>query len=155
MSTRYDDPQIFNGPVVFAGSVTIPTGSNIDPGAMDAHQHNRTYAQNGAAAAATVVLHECRGTVGRIRAIRAGSVAKAVGDSTVTVDVRKNGVTVLSATIQLDVANTNYVSEAGTLSVTALAVGDVLTVVMTVSAGTGTLPTGVYVTAVVDEDYVA
>jgi hypothetical protein len=155
MSTRFDDAVIFGGAVVFSGAVTIPDGSNIGPGAMADFQHNKTYRQNGNAAAATEVIHEARGTAGRIRAVRAGSVVAATGNSTATIDVRKNGTTVLSGTIVLDNANTAYVSEAGTLSVTSLAAGDVLTVVITVSAGTGTLPTGLFVTVVVDEDYVS
>jgi hypothetical protein len=155
MSTRFDDVVIFGNDVVFTDGVTIPDGANVSPGALDAHQHNKTYFQNGTAVAATVAIHEVRGTSGRIRAVRAGSVAIAVGDSTVTIDVKKNGVTILSGTIQLDNANVAYTSEAGTLSVTSVAAGDVITVVQTVSAGTGTLPTGVWTTVVIDEDYVS
>ena len=45
-----------------------------------------------------------------------------------------------------------YVVEAGTISSGALATGDLLEVVIAVSAGTGTLATGVYAQAIINED---
>lgn len=119
------------------------------------HLHHRQFAQpNTAAAAVTQVVHEAR-AAGSLLAVRAGSIAAAIGDSTVTVDLRKNGSTVLSGTIQLDSSNTAYISEAGGVAGAAYVAGDVFTVVITVSAGTGTLPTGVFVTALFGEAFPA
>lgn len=116
------------------------------------HEHRVNYNQNGTAAAATVAVYRCRGATGTIIGVAAGSIAACVGDSTVTIDVKKNGTTVLASTIVLDNANSAYTGETGSLSVTSLAAGDVLTVVVTVSAGTGTLATGLYVSLSVAED---
>jgi hypothetical protein len=68
----------------------------------------------------------------------------------VTVDLRKNGTTVLSAVITLNNANTARVAVAGALSVTTLVAGDVLEVV-TATAGGGTLATGVFAIVTVNE----
>jgi hypothetical protein len=105
---------------------------------------------NSAATAETRVVHHAYGD-GDIIAVKAGSIAAAIGDSTVTIDVKKNGTTVLSSTIVLDNANAAYTAESGTLSVLTFSAGDVITVHITISAGTGTLPTGVYVAVTLNE----
>ena len=115
------------------------------------HQHRAMWQQpNTAATAETRVIHHAYAD-GDIIAVKAGSIAAAVGDSTVTIDVKKNGTTILSGTIQLDNANAAYTAEAGSLSVLTFVAGDVFTAVITISAGTGTLPTGVYVALTVNE----
>ena len=125
-----------------------------DPLAADKqeHQHVARYTQPSgtAAVAATEVAHHAHGA-GELVAVYVGSVVKATGDSTATVDVKKNGTTVLSGTVVLDNANSNYVAEAGAVASPTYAAGDVFTVVVTVSAGTGTLPQGLYVSLVLRE----
>jgi hypothetical protein len=134
------------------GNTSIAALAGIDAAKLE-HRHQRTYAQpNTAATTETRALHVCYGATGTILAFRAGSIAKAVGDSTVTVDLRKNGSTVLSAVIQLDSGNTNRVVEAGTVNTAGIVAGDLLEVVITATIGTGTLPTGVYCQVVLDED---
>jgi hypothetical protein len=83
-----------------------------------------------------------------------GSIAKAIGDSTVTVDVKKNGTSVLSSVVTLNSSNTARIAVAATIDGTQddLVAGDWLEVVITISAGTGTLPTGVFVQVEVDQD---
>ena len=74
-------------------------------------------------------------------------------DSTVTVDVKKNGVSVLTAVITLDSANTARIAEDGTLDSgeVTLAVDDLLEIVIVATVGTGTLATGPFVDVVVEE----
>jgi hypothetical protein len=79
-------------------------------------------------------------------------VAIAVGGATVTVDVKKNGATVLSSVITLDSGNTARIMENGTLSGTTLAAGDFLEAVIVATAGGGTIPTGLLVQVIIDED---
>ena len=112
------------------------------------HQYAKTYAQaNAAAADETRVIHSCTmAGGGTILNFEAGSIAAAVGDSTCTVDLKKDGTTCLSAPITLDSGNAAYTPEAGTLTVTTFAQTDVLTIVIDATIGTGTLPTGVYCT---------
>lgn len=119
------------------------------------HRHQLTFAQaNTAATDETRAVHVVHGTTGTITAFRAGSIAKAVGDATCTVDLLKNGVSALSSVITLDSGNTNRVAEDGTISTPSLAEGDLLEIVIDGTIGTGTLPTGVYASLVVTEDAV-
>lgn len=133
------------------GSDQVTSSSPINADKV-IHQYAPCWSQpNTTATAETRVIHVARGP-GTIEAFRAGSIAKCVGDSTVTVDLKKNGTTVLSAVITLDSGNTNRVVEAGTLSGSPTVVaGDVLEVVIAISAGTGTLATGVFCQAIVRE----
>lgn len=140
-----------------------PPDGSIDNAAIEAaagiaatkleHQYQPVFAQaNSTATAETRALHVVYGTAGEVLAFRAGSIAKCTGDSTVTVDLKKNGSSILTGVITLDSGNTNRVVEAGTISSGALATGDLLEVVIAVSAGTGTLATGVYAQAIINED---
>lgn len=106
---------------------------------------------NTTAAAETRVIHVVRGTTGTIEAFRAGSIAKNSGAAVVTVDLKKNGSSVLSAVITLDNANTNRVAEDGVIASPNVVAGDVLEVVITATAGGGTLATGVFAQACVQE----
>jgi hypothetical protein len=117
------------------------------------HQYHRTFDQpNTTATAETRVLHVVRGSTGTLKAFVAGSIVACVGAATITVDLRKNGSTVLTAVITLDSANTAYIVEAGTFASTSLVAGDVLTVVTTATAGGGTIGAGLFAELVVDED---
>lgn len=149
---RFASDAVFEGNVVFGAGVNIPVGAGVAAGAMD-HQHRIHYGATGTAATATVPIFECRGATGTIRQIRAGSIVANIGAATVTIDLKKNGTTVLSGVITLDSGNTARISEGGTLSVTSLVVGDLLEIVVTATAGGGTLATGLWVDVTVDEDY--
>lgn len=109
---------------------------------------------NTTATSETRVVHVCRGA-GTILSFEVGSIVAALTTATVTVDLKKNGTTVLSAVITLDSTNTARVAEAGTLSVTNLADGDVLEVVTVATASGGTLPTGVFASVNLMEAYAA
>lgn len=107
---------------------------------------------NSAATTETRTLFVAR-RAGTLNEVIAGSIAKAVGDATVTVDVKKNGTTVLAAVITLDSANTNRIVEAGSVSGGGTFVaGDWFEVVITATIGTGTLPTGVFVQCEADQN---
>jgi hypothetical protein len=138
-----------NGSVTDA---TVAAGANISPAKLQ-RRLQRGYAQESAtiAAAESRVIHTVFGTDGTVQQIDIGCVVPAVGDSTATVNVKKNGVSILSAAITLNNANAARVSAHPTISDTALAVGDVLEVTITISAGTGTLPKGVYCQVTLDE----
>lgn len=118
------------------------------------HQNKVTWAQpNSAATTETRIVYECHGATGTVKAFTAGSIGVAVGDSTVTLDLKKNNSSVLTGVVTLDSGNVARTSEAGTLSGTpTLADGDVLEIVITATIGTGTLPTGVWVALTLDED---
>jgi hypothetical protein len=145
-------PRLLSVPASSVGDAAVSAAAGIDASKLD-HQHQQTYSQPNTAATAEVrVLHVVRGATATVLAVKAGSIAKAIGDSTVTIDVKKNGTTILSSTFVLDSSNSNYVAESGTVNVSAGVVGDVYTAHITISAGSGTLPTGVYVTIELRED---
>jgi hypothetical protein len=111
-----------------------------------------TYSRDGTAASATVPLYECRGATATVVDVRVGSVGVAVGAATVTVDIKKNGTTILSGVVTLDNGNVARVSEPGTVALDDLVTGDWLDVVVTATAGGGTLPTGLLVQVEIFED---
>ncbi len=117
------------------------------------HQHNRTHSQaNTTATSETRVLAEVRGATGTLKGFTAGSIVPCTTGATITVDLRKNGTTVLTAVITLNGSSVAYVSQTGTFASTSLVQGDVLTAVITATVGSGTLGTGTFCTLVWDED---
>lgn len=129
----------------------VKSTAAIQQGKLD-HQHRIPYSQpNTTATTETRVLYRCFGASGTILGFHAGSIAANIGAATVTLDLKKNGTTVLSSVITLNNANTARVAVAGTLSVTTLVAGDVLEVVVTATAGGGTLATGLFAAVTVGE----
>jgi hypothetical protein len=160
MSTRIEGDLIVTGQLVAQGAMSISAGAigdsqiaagaGIDVDKLD-HQYLKGFGQpNTAATDETRPIHVAR-SAGTVDGFVAGSIAKAVGDSTVTIDLKKNGTTILSAVITLDSGNTNRVVETGTVSSAAYVAGDWFEVVIDATIGTGTLPTGVYAQAVFSE----
>lgn len=97
-----------------------------------------------AVASATKPLYVARGD-GEILSIRAGTIVACAGAATITVDVRKNGTTVLTSVITLDNANTARVVEAGSIPSPAYVAGDWFDVVIVATAGGGTIGQGLLV----------
>lgn len=154
--------QHFTGLISFK-NVALPAGTVRDADVHAAaaiattklrHRHHQMYAQASAttAAAETRVIHAVHGAVGEITRFTAGLVGPCVGDATVSVDLKVNGSSVLTAAITLNSGHTARQLVNATIDTDALAVGDVLEVTITVNAGTGTLGTGVFAMVVVDED---
>lgn len=126
-------------------NASIASGSNVDTDKLESRVYSSWSQPNSASTAETRTLFVAK-RAGTITSFLAGSIAAAIGDSTVTIDLKKNGTTILSSTIVLDSSNTARVAEDGTLNgaSTAFVAGDWFEVVITISAGTGTLPTGVF-----------
>lgn len=152
----------FTGNCRFINQPTFPDGgvTNAKVSASAAisasklqHQHRVKFDQpNTSATSETRVIYRCYGATGTIKEFAAGSIAIAAGAATVTLDLKKNGTSVLSGVITLDTGNTARVAELASLSGTSLAAGDVLEVVTVATAGGGTLPTGVFASLTVEED---
>lgn len=144
-----------------SGPVRIPAGSLGDTefaagnpltAAKQQHQFVKGYAQAHGSAAADErrVIHVARGA-GTVVTWRAGPVAAAVGDSTCTVDLTKNGASVLSAVPSIDSGDAAFAKLTGTVSGASYVAGDVFEVVIDATVGTGTLPQGVWGEAVFRE----
>ena len=121
---------------VVPASITMPSGSVSNDSVVSAagvsaskleHQHQITtwLAPHGTAAAATrYVMHVAVGA-GTRTSFGAGATVAPTGADNVVVRLLKNGAAILSASITLDNANTNFVIEAGTISSAAYVAGDV------------------------------
>ena len=117
------------------------------------HLHRATHKQpNSAATAETKAIALIIGATGSTLNFKAGCIAPCTGNATITVDLKKNGTTVLSAPITLDNAQAAYATVSGTITVPGLVAGDVLTVVVAVNAGTGALGTGLFASVNWKED---
>lgn len=157
---------IIDGDLTVRGAVRpttlkVPPGSVGDAGfsasdpltaAKQEHQHQPAYAQAGGSAAADDrrVFHVAY-AAGSVFSVRAGVTTACLGDSTITVDVQKNGATILSAPVVIDSTNAAYAREAASVATAAYAAGDVFEIVATVAAGTGTPGRGLFADVVFRE----
>lgn len=116
------------------------------------HRHAVTEAQaHGTASVARRSAVRVAHAAGEVVAVRAGVSVACVGDSTISVDVTKNGTTILSAPVGIDSGDLAFALVAGVVSDAPYVAGDVFEVQVTVSAGTGTLGQGVFCDLVFDE----
>ena len=108
---------------------------------------SRIYAQpNIAAVTETKVIEVYRSVgAGTIIDFSAGVLAAAVGAATVTIDLKKNGTTILAGLLTIDNTLAINTLKFNTPSSLTLAINDVLTLVITAAAGGGTLPTGLFI----------
>ena len=151
-----------------AGSISVPgsaiTDANVAAGVLGnfiqaskiRQMYRPVYNQpNSAATSETRAAWTVYGATGQVLDVRAGSIVAAIGAATVTVDVKKNGTTILTAVITLNSSSTPRAAYAGTLAGAGapnLVVGDELEIVVTATAGGGTLPTGLFVQLTILED---
>ncbi len=148
-----DGGMVVKGDLNVQGNITFPDGADL-PYSQLQQIRNVIYQQLSATdvAAETKQVYRVYGATGTILAIGASIVTVPSVDRAAVVDVKKNGTTVLSASITLDSGNTTRVSEAGTLSVVSLAAGDILEVFVTVAGSSGTHPQGLLVNIALKED---
>jgi len=160
MATRFDNDVYVAGSLIPVGGITLPsssvTNTSVQAGAdilasKLEHQHEIVFSQDIGVdcASQAKVVHVVYGTSGTIVAFKAGAVTVAGATTTVAVDLKKNGTTCLSSTITLNNTQTAYQLVTGTLSVTTLTAGDVLSVHFTLTGSNK--PQGVFATLVLTE----
>jgi hypothetical protein len=132
-------------------SSQIKAGTNLNADKLEQRFFPAWSQPNSAASTETRTLFVARRS-GVVNEVIAGSIAKATGDAVVTLDVKKNGTTILNAVITLDNANTNRIVELGSITSSAFVAGDWFEVVITATANTGTLPTGVFLQMECDQN---
>jgi len=132
-------------------SSQIKAGTNLNADKLEQRFFPAWSQPNSAASTETRTLFVAR-RPGTVNEVIAGSIAKASGDAVVTLDVKKNGTTILNAVITLDNANTNRLVELGSVTSSAFVAGDWFEVVITATANTGTLPTGVFLQMECDQN---
>lgn len=122
----------------------VAAGANIAASKLE-HQHQKEYAQPSAstAVAETKVVHRFRAD-GTIEDFTAGAVDACVGDSTITFDLHKNGVSILTAPIVVTSSLVDREVLSALIADAEAELDDVLEVVVTISAGTGTLGKGAF-----------
>lgn len=96
------------------------------------------------------VVHVVKGATATIDSFVAGVTVAATSTGEAVIDLKVNGVSVLSATITLDVGNAAFSQEAGTVTDPDLVAGDVVEVSIESTAGANK-PKGVHATVVIDE----
>lgn len=163
MSNAFDGDLVVRGglsaqsmtiPANAVGNAQIPAGAGITYTKLQ-QLRQPSYAQpNTAATTETRMMLAVRGATATVVELAAGAIVAAIGAATVTVDLKKNGVSILSGVLTLDNTTAAYVLKTATVLTPNLVVGDVLTIVITATAGGGTLPTGFFVQIRVSEDAV-
>ncbi len=161
------DTNIIPGNLIVQGTLTC-NGANLPAscvsdkqvvGGISAskiqHQHQRIYSQvNGSAATnERRAIHAAYGATGTAIQARAKLLVahSGGGTPTVTVDILKNGTTILSAPISIVTADgTNW--KTGAITVSSYVAGDVFEVNVVATAGGGTLGQGLVVEFDVRED---
>jgi len=143
----------FIGPDGFVTNAKVQASAGIVASKLESWQ-KAVYGQSGTCVSATVLLGIIRGATGRTIGVEVTNQVACAGASTVTVDVKKNGVSILSAVVTLNSSSSTSVPIAGTVSTTTLADGDIITAVITTNAsGTDALATGVGVQWDYNEDH--
>lgn len=101
----------------------------------------------------TTLVYNVRGTNATLTEFMAQVLTACIGAATVTFDLKKNGTSMLSAVISFGSGDAANAIKTATLTTTALAKGDRLEVVVTATAGGGTVGQGAIAIASMDEDY--
>lgn len=114
------------------------------------HQYIKDVKTVGAVAAKTEPIHVAYGN-GTLVAVDAGTVTLCTGSASITIDVQKNGVTVLSTPLILDSGNVARILEAGAIASGAYVSGDWFDVVVTIATPSGAVGTGLIVRLVFRE----
>ncbi len=108
----------------------------------------------GTVSTQTIPLGGVKGATRTVKSVRVWNITANTSPSTVTVDIKKNGGSILTSVITLNAATGNNGVEVGVISVAAGVVGDLYTAVITaVQSGTYPLASGVLVQMHSDEDY--
>ncbi len=119
-----------------------------------AHQHRITYAQATTATAVTIrqTIQVTYGAAGAVVAFVAGLAGTAnVSPASITVDLLKNGTSILTAPISITTQAVRVLTSAG-LASTGTVAGDVFEVNITATVSTGTLGTGLFAALTVNEN---
>ena len=150
----FADTITFKEVVLPAGAVSddqVAAGAKIAASKM-VHKHRPSYGQAGTAVSETRAIHGVFGATGSVVAFKAGSITACTGNATISVDLKKNGTSILASPITLDSTKSARVLYAANIASAALSVGDWLEVVVTANAGTGSLGSGLFWQVEIDED---
>lgn len=126
-------------------NVDIAAGANIDPDKCVRRQRIAwSQALATSAADGTYILHkfDYDAVIESVEVLAQGA---NVGNATVTVDIKDDGTTILSAPVELDENDSALDIVTGTITSANVAAGSLLSMVVDATIGTGTLATGLTV----------
>ena len=160
MASRVEGAFVFSGAVQFLGNVSFANASISNTHIADnaaiahtklEHQHRFVWSTSGTSSSnAGQVMGVIYGATGDALEIKAGSLTACTGDAAYTIQVYKGTISLLTGAITLNSANQHVT---GTLIASpTLVSGDIIKVVTTANAGTGSLGTGAYAIASINED---
>jgi len=134
------------------GDSAIEAGANVSALKLE-QQYMPTVRTAGAVANKTEVLHVANAP-GTLFEISAGTITLCTGTASITIDVLKNGVSVLSADLVLDSGNTARVLELASLDPAAVDydAGDWFEVTITIATPTGAVGSGLVVRGLFREE---
>lgn len=148
----------FAAPSGVITNAMIAAGAGIEASKV-VHRFPLTYAQaDGASVADATQTLYVAAAAGTVKSVEVGlGGAAAVGAATVDVDILKSTgggafASMLSAAITVDSSTVIRTSEVGTISSGSYADGDILQVSVDATAGGGTLPQGIVVTVICEEN---
>lgn len=139
-------------PASCAANSQIAVGAGIQAEKLE-HQHSISGSQpNTTATSEERVIHTVYGNAGNVLAFEVGSIVACLTDADITIDLHKNGASILTGVITLESTNTAYIVEAGSIDTAVLEDGDVLEVVIVATVNGGTLGTGLFWNLRLNED---
>ncbi len=144
----------FNPPLGCVVNTSIAAGANVAATKLQ-KDHLKTLADKSTVTATSYqqIVHVVEGTTATVIQVTATEKVANIGAATVTVDLLKNGTTILSAVLTRSSADTAMVVERViAFTSAALVIGDVLEIKFVATAGGGTLATGMFAQVTIRED---
>jgi hypothetical protein len=135
-------------------AVSMPAGgaSGIQTAKMNHRQHVRhNQAEGVAVVTETRQVWITNGTAGVVNSFKAQLKVANIGAATITIDLKKNGTSILSAPISFSSADAALAIKTATIVTSATANNDYFEYVTTATVGGGTLGQGLYLDALIDE----
>jgi len=166
MATSFDEAVRFRGTVNLSGAESVQhkaqsvratdivDGANVPATKLVTRIHAVLAQDVGADAEAQERIVYQANLAGTIREVYATPAAAATGTAKATIDVNRNGSSILTAAFDVDSGHSAYQKVAGSVNSAALSAGQALSISITKDdGGTGDdLPKGIAVTIVIDEN---
>lgn len=162
--TRVSGDLVVIGEILGATGIDYPSGSIVNAdisgsAAIAASKSQRSISvhifQSGVCADETIIARIIKGATGILKHFTCACVISSNGDSSVTLDLKKNGVSVLAGMVTLN-AGTGTTEVVAVITTTAVVDGDILTVVINGEwSGSDALASGVFAQIDLDESYAA
>jgi hypothetical protein len=118
------------------------------------HRQHVRYSQAEGAAVVTEsrIVWITHGTAGTVISLNGALKVACIGAATITVDLKKNGTSVLASVLTFNSSAPIMAAENTSIATGPTAAGDVFEIVVTATVSSGTLGQGLYAEAIIDEN---